>query len=129
MLEKPNQRRAKSPTNARSLASVEWLPFVQSREIILPSWAAPDDRFILCPIRGDTLLEAGLRDGDHILVLITDNVLADDLVAIRTPLGILVKYLSFSLSGDIVLRGSNGPSRTFQPNQVHIEGRFVRREF
>lgn len=115
--------------NARLHTSVERLPFVQYREITLPSWAGDDDQFVLCPIRGDTLLEAGIRDGDTILVYVTENVSEGDLVAIRTPLGLLVKYLSLSQDGTLTLQGTNGPARTFSPNQVHIEGRFVRREY
>jgi SOS-response transcriptional repressor LexA len=110
-------------------ASVEFLPTVRFKETRLPRWARNSDRFVLSEICGDSLTGVDIRDGDLALIYLTIDVKPGDLVAVLTPAGLLVKFLSFH--GDQVRLQSanpNYPPLDYNPEDVQIQGKVIRTE-
>ena|SRR5687767_10592755 len=110
-------------------AGVEFLPTVKFREVKIPRWARSSDRFVLSEICGDSLTGVDIRNGDLALIYLTTNVKVGDLVAVLTPAGLLVKFLSFH--GDQVrLQSANPryPPHDYDPQDVTIQGKVIRTE-
>jgi SOS-response transcriptional repressor LexA len=109
--------------------SVEFLPCVRWREVKLPRWARASDQFVLSEICGNSLIGAGIQDGDLALIHLTTNIREGDLVAVLTPLGMLVKFLAYK-NGHIILKSANAnyPPRTYDPAEVTIQGKVIRTE-
>lgn len=113
----------------KGVGNVEYLPTVQWKETVLPVWATNSDRFMLSQVCGDSLADAGINDGDFVLIYLTQEVVQGDLVGITTPAGFLVKFLSYLADGNICLSGANGDRpQSFPANTSRIEGRVIRRE-
>lgn len=110
-------------------ASVEFLPTVKWRQVRLPRWARNSDRFIVSEICGDSLIGAGIFDGDLALVYLTQDIRQGDLVAALTPEGMLVKFLGYQ-DGQIRLDSANPhyPPHYYEPADITIQGKIVRTE-
>ena len=110
-------------------AGVEFLPTVRFREARLPRWARSSDRFVLSEICGDSLTGVDIRDGDLALIYLTADIKPGDLVAVLTPEGLLVKFLSFH-AGQIRLQSANPhyPPHDYDPEDVNIQGKVIRTE-
>ena len=110
----------------RQAENVEYLPTVQWKDAILPSWATASDRFMVSQVCGDSLAGVGIKDGDYVLIHLTQQVLEGDLVGVTTPAGFLVKFLSYTPEGDLCLRGANADApQTFPARSARIEGRII----
>ena len=109
--------------------SVEFLPFVKWKQVSVPKWAKNSDKFVLSEICGDSLIGAGINDGDLALIYLTANIRAGDLVAALTPEGMVVKYLAF-LDGKIRLESANPhyPPHDYDPADLNIQGKVIRTE-
>lgn len=113
----------------RGVGNVEYLPSVQWREITLPVWATASDRFTISQVFGDSLAGVGIKDGDFVLIHLTQQVIEGDLVGVTTPAGFLVKFLSYTPDGNLCLRGANGEHpQSFLPQYSRIVGRIIRKE-
>ena len=99
-------------------APVEWLPFVEFREVPLPRWATEHDRFLLVRTRGDSLTDARINDGDLALIYVTENIRPGDLVAVRTPEGMMCKFIFAHDRSTVRLEGA---SATFEPRLFDVE--------
>lgn len=109
--------------------SVEFLPSVKWRKVKLPRWAKASDHFVLSEICGNSLIGAGIHDGDFALIHLTANVREGDLVAALTPLGMLVKFLAYR-NGKIRLQSANPEYAPYEydPAEVTVQGRVIRTE-
>src|SRR5688500_15620038 len=101
-------KRAQKRLPGRKAGNVEYLPTVQCKDAILPSWPTASDRFMVSQICCESLTGVGINDGDYVLIHLTHQVLEGDLVGVTTPAGFLVKFLSYTSDGNICLRGANG---------------------
>jgi SOS-response transcriptional repressor LexA len=111
---------------------VEFLPFLEWREIRLPSWAHENDRFFVARVCGDSLLNAtrvSVQNGDYALVHLTGDVRDGDLAAILTPEGMMLKFV-YREGEQVRLesRHPNFPTRHFDASDVVVQGRVVRTE-
>lgn len=112
--------------------SVEYLPILKWRDVRLPSWARPQDKFVLVEVCGDSLTGARIQSGDLALVHLTKEItLRKDLCAILVHGAILLKYVFIEPDGRVRLEGKNAryKPRFYEPNQIEIQGRVVRIEF
>jgi repressor LexA len=112
----------------KGASSIEYLPIVRWRDIRLPSWAKPYDRFFVAEICGDSL-EPYVHDGDYAIVHKTVECKQGELVAILTPEGMLIKL--YYIEGEQVRLESFNPEfppQFFSTNEVTIQGRVVRTE-
>ena len=112
---------------------VEYLPFVEWRDVRLPSWANEHDRFVVVRVCGDSLLNAErapVRNGDYALVHLTGDVRDGDLAAVLTPEGMMLKFIHNEPGGRIRLDPANPDydSRCFEASEVTIQGRVIRTE-
>lgn len=112
---------------------VEYLPFVEWREVRLPSWSRDGDRFFVVRVCGDSLLHNApvpLLDGDYALVHLNAEVRNGDLAAVRTPEGVMLKFVHYEGDGILRLESANPnyPPRRFEASDVEIQGRVVRTE-
>jgi repressor LexA len=110
-------------------AGVEFLPTVKFRKTKIPRWARSSDRFVLSEICGDSLIGADIRDGDLALIYLTTDIKPGDLVAVLTPTGLLVKFLSFH-GEQVRLQSANPeyPPHDYDPEDVQIQGKVIRTE-
>lgn len=112
---------------------VEYLPFIQWRDVRLPSWASDSDRFVVVRVCGESLLYAervSVRNGDYALVHLTQDVRDGDLAAVLTPEGMCLKFIFREPGDSIRLESANSdfPTRYFSASDVLVQGRVVRTE-
>lgn len=112
---------------------VEYLPFVEWRDVRLPSWANEHDRFVCVRVCGDSLLNApriSVRNGDYALVHLTGDIRDGDLAAVLTPEGMMLKFIYNEPGGRIRLEPANPDFdiRYFDASEVTVQGRVVRTE-
>lgn len=110
---------------------VEFLPIVSFRDVRLPSWAKPSDRFVLANICGNSLRDKGIFDGDLALVHLTAQVFQGDLViACCHGSEIVIKYFYLEQGGRVCLKSANRtyPPRYFESDQIEIQGKVIRIE-
>lgn len=112
---------------------VEYLPFVEWRDVRLPSWANERDRFVVVRVCGDSLLHnpsVSVRNGDYALVHITGDVREGDLAAVLTPQGMMLKFVYHGEGDTVRLDSANPafPSLYFDASDVTVQGRVVRTE-
>jgi repressor LexA len=112
---------------------VEYLPFIEWRDVRLPSWANEHDRFVSVKVCGDSLLHAPrapVRSGDYALVHLTGDVREGDLAAVLTPRGMTLKFIFNEPGGRIRLEPANPAFEVeyFDASEVTIQGRVVRTE-
>jgi repressor LexA len=110
---------------------VEFLPIVQFRDVRLPSWARPSDRFVIANICGNSLSGKGIFDGDLALVHLTKYIQQGDLVvACCHGSEIVIKFFHAEQSGRICLSSANKKyePRYFDAHEIDVQGRVVRIE-
>jgi SOS-response transcriptional repressor LexA len=91
------------------------------------------DQFCAAIVRGSSLLDDGIFDGDCAIIKITFEryeVTPGRLVAILTPYGLLLKHCYLTLNGEVRLVSANPAFQdlTFEPEQITIQGIVVRIE-
>lgn len=113
--------------------AVEYPPFVQWRDVRLPSWANESDRFVVVRVRGDSLLAENGRSihhGDWAVVLLTADVQEGALAAVLTPAGMTLRFLFREPGERVRLEPSNleFPIIRYQASEIIIQGRVIRTE-
>lgn len=111
-------------------APVEWLPFIEFHHVPLPHWASENDQFVVVRTRGDSLINARISDGDLALVYVTQNIRPGDLVAVRTPEGMMMKFIFAHDTRSVRLESANPnwQPRVFDVEDVEIQGLVVSTE-
>lgn len=107
--------------------SVEYLPTLKWRDVRLPSWAQPFDRFVVVEACGNSLTGAGILDGDFVLVHLTDKItLGQDLCAVLFNGAIFLKYVFLEDNGRVRLEGRGMRKVCLcDPEQIEIQGKVV----
>lgn len=111
-------------------SSIEFLPIMRFRDVRLPRWANAKDKFVIAEVCGDSLVERGVFNGDMALILLTHEIKQGELAAVRTPEGMLIKFVYEEADGRIRLESAhrNHPPRRFDAEDIEIQGRVVRTE-
>lgn len=112
---------------------VEYLPFVEWRDVRLPSWATDYDRFVVVRVCGDSLktnVGFSVQNGDYALVHLTGDVREGDLAAVLTPRGMMLKFIHNEPGGMVRLESANPdfPPHQYEASEITIQGRVVRTE-
>lgn len=109
---------------------VEYLPFLEWRDVRLPSWATEHDQFVAVRVCGESLTGIGVNDGDYAVVHLTGDVREGDLCAVLSPSGMMIKFIKRQTDNTICLESANPeyPPRFFDVEDVMIQGRVVRTE-
>lgn len=110
--------------------SIECLAIIKWRDIRLPSWAKPNDRFCAAEINGDSLKNDGIFDGDFAIIHITQDLSDGNLAAVFTSYGMLIKYIFLNADGRVRLESANDeyPPLYFEPIEITIQGKVIRTE-
>ncbi len=109
---------------------VEYLPFLEWRDVRLPSWATEHDEFVAVRVCGESLKDIGVNDGDYAVVHLTGDVRNGDLCAVLSPNGLMIKFLKRHSDTTVCLESANPayPARYFDVEDVVVQGRVVRTE-
>jgi repressor LexA len=112
----------KPPISLEALGITGW------REIRPIKGARPGDCFAAVPIRGDSLIEDHIADGDILIVQITSEAQVGNLIIALTPDGLTVKYIHAQVEGMVLLRGANSiyEDQIWDASEIVIQG-IVRR--
>lgn len=94
------------------------------REIRPIKGARPGDRFAAAPVRGDSLIEDHIADGDILIIHLTCEAHVGDLIVALTPDGLTVKYVHAQIEGMVLLRGANSiyEDQIWDATEIKIEG-------
>lgn len=109
---------------------VDALEITSWREIRPIKGARPGDRFAAAPVRGDSLIDDGILEGDFVIFRLTQTAEIGDLIIVLTPDGITIKYLSAQADGLVLLRGANDlyADQVWEARQLKIQGVVKRME-
>lgn len=109
---------------------VEHLPIVEWREVRLPEWARPHDKFILAHVSGDSLERVGVFSGDYALIHLTKDVRQGDLAGVLVRGWMKIKFVYVERDGRVRLESQHEryPPQTYEPTEVDIQGRVIRTE-
>lgn len=94
------------------------------REIRPLKGARPGDRFAASPVRGDSLIDDHIADGDILIVHLTQEAKVGDLIIALTPDGLTVKYIHAQVEGMVLLRGANSiyEDQIWDAAEIRIQG-------
>lgn len=108
--------------SAGNQGQVEYLPILNWVNIYIPP-ALKSKRLIAAEIYGDSLIEAGIYEGDLAVIELTKDARNGQLVAALTGEGSLVKYF-YREASRIRLEGRNASyaPRYFSHEQIKIQG-------
>lgn len=103
---------------------VETLDITGWRDIRPINGARPGERFAAAPVRGDSLIEDHISDGDILIFQLTDEARISDLIIALTPDGMTVKYLHAQVEGMVLLRGANAmyEDQIWDAAEIKIQG-------
>ncbi|MGH9943327.1 MAG: LexA family protein [Pyrinomonadaceae bacterium] len=103
---------------------LETLSFAGWREIRSIKGARLGDRFAAAPIRGDSLIEDHITDGDILIIHLTSEAKIGDLAVALTPDGVTVKYIHAQVEGLVLLRGANSiyEDQIWDASEITIQG-------
>jgi repressor LexA len=103
---------------------VEALDITGWREIRPIKGTRHGDRFAAAPVRGDSLIEDHIADGDVLIIQLTSEALVGDLVVALTPDGLTVKYIHAQVEGMVLLRGANSlyEDQIWDATEIRIQG-------
>jgi SOS-response transcriptional repressor LexA len=80
------------------------------RDVPKPKAARKTDQYCISPVAGDSLRDAGIRDGDEAVIRTTfdaHELTPGQLLAVWTPYGLLMKFVYWTLKGQVRLVSAN----------------------
>ena len=96
------------------------------RTVTIPEGLFSTRPTYLLRVRGDSMKDAGILDGDMIAVQKTNRARHGQIVVARIEDEVTVKYLDSQSPRPVLLPANQDYSPiTFEPDQLHIEGIFV----
>lgn len=103
---------------------VESLDITGWREIRPLKGARPGERYAAAPVRGDSLIEDHISDGDYVIFKLTEEAQVGDLVIALTPEGLTIKYIHAEVEGMVLLRGANSnyDDQIWDASEIKIQG-------
>lgn len=86
--------------------------------------AGPYDTFAAVPVRGDSLKDKNIIDGDWLIILYTPRAKDGDLVVAVTPWGRTIKFLCSVDDETVLLKGANSEyeDQLWLKEEVRIQG-------
>lgn len=94
------------------------------REVRPIRGARPGERFAAAPVRGDSLINDHIAEGDMLIFQLTTEAREGDLIIALTPDGLTVKYLHAQVEGMVLLRGANPiyEDQIWDASEIKIQG-------
>lgn len=84
----------------------------------------PDDKFVVCVVRGDSMKDAGILSGHWVMFQLCEDVPAGALSVVATPDGVTIKFYEPQENGtvDLVCANKDYENRTWLKDEVQIRG-------